>query len=231
MAGVTHLLVSIPPSAETDDPVLQCHRQQLVGMTSLHWIGYLSTTGVYGDTGGQLVNETAPLMPTSDRSRRRVRAEEGWRALWQENGLPGHIFRLSGIYGPGRSAFNTVRNGKARQIIKPDHRFSRIHVEDIADVIEKSIVWPNPGAVYNLCDDEAAPPADVTAYACALLGIDPPPSVSFEEAKDSMSAMALSFWNDNRLIDNARIKHELVVNLRYPTYREGLRAIYALENQ
>ncbi len=229
LSDVTHLLISVPPSAPDGDPVLHCHHRALAQLKSLEWVGYLSTTGVYGDTGGRLVDETAELSPSSDRSRRRVEAEQGWLDLYQHHGLAVHIFRLSGIYGPGRSTLDTVRGGKARQIVKPDHKFSRIHVDDIATVIEASIRQPNPGAIYNLCDNEAAPPAEVTAYACSLLGINPPPVVSFDEAKAEMSAMALSFWNDNRLVDNKRIRDELGVSLAYPTYREGLQAILALE--
>ncbi len=231
MAGVSHLLISTPPSAVLGDPVLHCHQDQLAKLKSLQWIGYLSTTGVYGDTGGHLVDETARLMPTSERSQTRVSAEQAWQDLLATNGLPLHIFRLSGIYGPGRCVLDTVRAGKARQIVKPDHKFSRIHVEDIANVVRTSVARPNPGAIYNLCDDEAAPPSDVTEFACDLLNIAPPPPVSFEDAKAGMSTMALSFWNDNRLIDNTRIKVELVTNMLYPTYREGLRQIYAAEGR
>jgi len=222
---VTHVLITVPPSAPDGDPVLRCHGEDLTTLKALKWVGYLSTTGVYGDTQGRMVDETADLSPTSQRSRRRVAAEQGWLDLKNRHGLPVHIFRLSGIYGPGRSTLDTVRAGKARQIIKPGHKFSRIHVDDIAAVINASMNAPNPGAIYNVCDDEAAPPGEVTAYACQLLGINPPPSVDFDDVRESMTAMALSFWNDNRLIDNTRIKTELAVKLAYPTYRQGLRAI------
>jgi nucleoside-diphosphate-sugar epimerase len=228
---VTHLLISVPPSVTAGDPVLNHHQNNITEMKSLEWVGYLSTTGVYGDTGGQLVDETAPLSPTSERSRARLVAERGWLALYHNYQLPVHVFRLSGIYGQGRSVLDTVRAGKARQIVKPDHKFSRIHVADIANVVGKSMQSPNPGAIYNMCDDEAAPPADVTAYACQLLGIEPPPLVSFDEAKETMSPMALSFWNDNRLVDNSRIKRELVKDMLYPTYREGLDATFRAEQQ
>jgi len=230
LANVTHILISVPPSSVHGDPVLHCHAKDLSELKALEWVGYLSTTGVYGDTHGQLVDETAKLMPSSERSRRRVQAEQDWFDQLEDNGLPVHIFRLSGIYGPGRSALDAVRAGKARQIVKPGHKFSRIHVRDLATVIKASINHPNPGTIYNLCDNEAAPPADVTAYACELLGIEPPPEVSFDEARESMSAMALSFWNDNRLVDNTRIINDLSVELAYPTYREGLRAILAEES-
>jgi len=230
LAGVTHILISAPPSSVHGDPVLHCHAKKLSELKTLEWVGYLSTTGVYGDTHGQLVDETAELMPSSERSRRRVQAERDWLDQFNEYGLPVHIFRLSGIYGPGRSALDAVRAGKARQIVKPGHKFSRIHVRDLATVIKASINHPDPGAIYNLCDNEAAPPADVTAFACELLGLEPPPEVPFDIARESMSAMALSFWNDNRLVDNTRIKNDLAVELSYPTYREGLRAILAEES-
>ena len=230
LTNVTHLLISIPPSPVHGDPVLHCHAKELSELNALEWVGYLSTTGVYGDTHGQRVDETAKLMPSSERSRRRVQAEQDWLDQLKDNGLPVHIFRLSGIYGPGRSALDAVRAGKARQIVKPGHKFSRIHVRDLTAVINASINHPNPGAIYNVCDNEAAPPADVTAYACELLGIEPPPEVTFDEAREGMSAMALSFWNDNRLVDNTRMKNDLAVELAYPTYREGLRAILEEES-
>jgi nucleoside-diphosphate-sugar epimerase len=229
LSDTTHLLISVPPSEPNGDPVFHCHGRDIRDLKSLEWVGYLSTTGVYGDTGGELVNEGAPLAPSSERSSRRVEAEQSWLQLYQQHDLPVHIFRLSGIYGPGRSALDAARRGKARQIVKPDHKFSRIHVDDIAAVISASIERPNPGAIYNVCDDEAAPPAQVTAFACDMLGIDPPPLVSFDEAKKDMSAMALSFWNDNRLVDNSLIRTELAVKLNYPTYREGLKGILAEE--
>jgi len=227
--NVTHLLISVPPAPRQGDPVLHCHAGDLGNFKMLEWVGYLSTTGVYGDTQGRMVDETAELVPSSERSQRRLKAEQDWLNRFNRDGLPVHVYRLSGIYGPGRSALDTVQAGKARQIVKPGHKFSRIHVNDIATAIRASINRPNPGAVYNLCDNEAAPPADVTAFACKLLGIEPPPEVSFEDASVDMSEMALSFWNDNRLIDNSRIKNELKVELAYPTYREGLRAILAAE--
>lgn len=225
LAGATHILVSAPPGRD-GDPVLRHHADQLRGLTPA-WIGYLSTTGVYGDTGGRVVTEESPLNPSSARSRQRVAAEAGWLDLWRRDGLPVHLFRLAGIYGPGRSALDQARAGAARRIDRPDHRFSRIHVADIANVLAASIARPSPGAVYNVCDDEPAPAADVTAEACRLLGIAPPPLVPFEEAAKEMSEMALSFWRDNRLVSNARMKRDLGVALLYPTYREGLAAILA----
>lgn len=228
LAGVTHILSSVPPGS-VGDPVLASHGEILGHLSGVIWAGYLSTTGVYGDTGGATVDETSPLNPGSDRSFERVAAEQAWRALHQQSGLPVHVFRLAGIYGPGRSALDQVRAGTARRIDKPGHKFSRIHVADIANVLRASMARPNPGAIYNLCDDEPAAAADVTAFACELLDLDPPPLIPFEAAAKEMPPMALSFWRDNRIVDNGRIKRELAVGLKYPTYRDGLRSILAAE--
>jgi nucleoside-diphosphate-sugar epimerase len=191
----------------------------------LAWAGYLGTTGVYGDRGGEWVDEASPVAPTMPRTRRRVAAEGRWLA----SGLPVHLFRLAGIYGPGpaRNPLDAVRSGTARRIVKPGQMFGRIHRDDIVQVLCASIARPNPGAIYNLADDEPAPPQDVVAYACALLGTAPPPEIPYEEA--DLSPMARSFYADNRRICNARIKEELGVILRYPTYREGLESLLAAE--
>ncbi|MGD9616564.1 MAG: SDR family oxidoreductase [Alphaproteobacteria bacterium] len=220
--GVTHILVSVPPDAE-GDPVLDMHGDDIVALTGLRWLGYLSTTGVYGDRGGLWVDETSELRPSGERGRRRVMAETGWLGLWRRNGVPVHVFRLAAIYGPGRGPFRALRDGTAKRILKPGQVFSRIHVEDLANVLAASIARPRPGAVYNVCDDEAAAPEAVVAYAAGLLGVEKPPLVPFAEA--GLSAMARSFYDDNKLVSNARIKSELGVALRYPTYREGLAAI------
>ncbi len=225
-SGVTHLLSSVPPS-ENGDPVLSRHRDDIQAMQGLQWVGYLSSTGVYGDADGARVDEASPLNPSSDRGRRRAEAEAAWLALNANQGLPIHVFRLAGIYGPGRSALDQVRAGRARRIEKPGHRFSRIHVDDIAVALRASMALPSPGAVYNVCDDEAASPADVTAFACELLGQAPPPVIPFDVARKDMSPMGLSFWRDNRRLDNRRIKDDLGVTLTYPDYRAGLRAILA----
>lgn len=217
--GVTAVLSSVPPDT-AGDPVLDLCGDRLRALAPA-WAGYLSTTGVYGDHGGALVTEDTPLAPSLDRSRRRAQAEAAWRA----GGLPVHVFRLAGIYGPGRSAIDTVRAGGARRIVKPGQVFSRIHVDDIAATVLASLARPHPGAVYNVCDDDAAPPQDVIAHACALLGVEPPPEVPWDQAKASLSPMALSFYADNKRVSNDRIKRELGVALRHPTYREGLRAI------
>lgn len=223
LPGRTHILASIPPVGDSD-PVLAHHAAALAALKGVKWIGYLSTTGVYGNTGGDWVDERAGLHPTGPRGHARVAAEEAWLDLVHV-GLPVHVFRLAGIYGPGRNALDAVRAGTARRIIKPGQVFSRIHVDDIAAVLEASMAKPNPGAVYNVCDDEPAPPQDVIAYAAALLGAPPPPDIPFAEAAQSMSAMALSFYDDNRRVANRRIKDELGVTLAYPDYRAGLKAL------
>ena len=228
LGGATHLLSSVPPDAE-GDPVLARHAGAIAAMEGLAWAGYLSSTGVYGDTGGAPVDETAAVNPTSERGRRRAEAEEGWLDLRRAAGVPVHVFRLSGIYGPGRSALDAVRAGQARRIDKPGHLFARIHVDDIAAVLRASMARPGPGAVYNVCDDEPAPAADVVAFACELLGVDAPPLVPFHQAAGEMSPMALSFWRDNRRVDNSRIKGELGVRMKFPDYRAGLRAVLAAE--
>ena len=218
LAGTTHLLSSIAPD-EAGDPVLDLHLDDLLATTACAWAGYLSTTGVYGDRDGDWVGESDPPAPSLPRTRRRVVAEGRWLA----SGLPAHVFRLAGIYGPGRSALDSVRAGTARRIVKPGQVFGRIHVNDIVRVLEASIRRPNPGAIYNVADDEPAAPEDVVTYAAELLGVEPPPRVPFEDA--DLSPMARSFYADNRRISNQRIHEELGVELAYPSYRPGLAAI------
>ena len=222
MARATHLLISAPPG-EGGDPVLNAIR----GMPApnLVWIGYLSTTGVYGDHGGAWVTEESELRPQSARSRRRVEAEQAWEAWGRARGATVQIFRLAGIYGPGRSQLDSLREGTARAIDKPGQVFSRIHVDDIANVLERGIAHPSAHGAFNVCDDEPAPPAEVVAFAASLLGMTPPPVEDFEIAKATMSEMALSFYADNKRVSNTKMKTELGVKLLFPTYREGLRAI------
>jgi nucleoside-diphosphate-sugar epimerase len=222
LAGTTHLLVSIPPDA-AGDPVLAEHGGDIAALRGLSWLGYLSTTGVYGDRGGGWVDETSALSPSGERGRRRVAAEAGWLELHRRHGLPVHVFRLAGIYGPGRNALETVREGRAQRIDKPGQVFSRVHVADLVQALRASMARPNPGAVYNVCDDDPAPPEAVIAYACRLLGLSPPPLVPFAEA--GLSAMARSFYDDNKRVANRRLKQELGVRLRYPGYKEGLDAL------
>ena len=222
LAGTTHLLSSVPPD-EAGDPVLDLHSEDIAAAPELRWIGYLSTTGVYGDRAGGWVDETAPLLPTGERGRRRVAAEAQWLELQRRHGSPVHIFRLAGIYGPGRSALDTVRSGHAQRVVKPGQVFSRIHVADIARILRASIARPAPGAIYNVCDDDPAPPDEVIAFACDLLGVRPPPPVPIEQAQ--LSEMARSFYADNKRVSNRRIKEELGVSLLYPSYRDGLAAL------
>jgi nucleoside-diphosphate-sugar epimerase len=226
LAGVTHILSSIPPEAE-GDPVLDRHGADIAALAGLAWVGYLSTTGVYGDRGGAWVDESAAPAPTGERGRRRVKAEAGWLKLWREEGVPVHVFRLAAIYGPGRSPFAALRAGTARRIDKKGQVFSRIHLADLTAVLEASIANPRPGAVYNVCDDLPAAPAEVVACAAELLGLPAPPSVPLAEA--ALSPMAESFYADNKRVSNALIKRELGIRLRYPDYRAGLAAILAAE--
>jgi len=226
LARATHVLLSIPPD-DDGDPVLACHGADLAALPNLRWLGYLSTTGVYGDRGGGWVDEETPPAPTHRRGERRVAAERAWLD-WADdtktdNGLAMQIFRLAGIYGPGRNALETLRQGRARRIVKPGHVFSRIHVDDLASVLAASMAQPNGGAIYNVCDDEAAPPQDVIAHAAKLLGLVPPPEIPFDRAE--LSPMAASFYRDNKRTRNDRIKGELGVQLRYPDYRAGLAAL------
>ncbi|MDE0387130.1 MAG: SDR family oxidoreductase [Rhodospirillales bacterium] len=226
LAGTTHLLLSIPPDTD-GDPALDCHGADIAATEGLKWIGYLSTTGVYGDTGGAWVDESATPAPSSPRGTRRVEAERGWLVFGEEYGLAVHVFRLAGIYGPGRNALAAVRRGTAKRIHKPGQVFSRIHVADIAQVLAASIAKPRAGAIYNVCDDEPAPGSDVVAHACALLGVAPPPLTPLKDA--ALSPMARSFYADSRRVSNALIKSELGVTLRYPDYRAGLAALLAEE--
>ncbi len=221
LEDVTHILCSIPPD-ELGDPVLD-EMWQAIGRLKPQWIGYLSSTGVYGDHNGAWVDETTRPAPTSERARRRSTAEASWLVLGRQRGLPVHAFRLSGIYGPGRSVLDEVRAGTARRIIKPGHLSGRIHVHDIVQVLRASIEQPSPGAIYNVTDDEPAAPADVITFAAELLRLPLPPEVPFEQAE--LTPMAASFWNDRRRVRNDKIKRELGIQLAYPTYREGLRGI------
>lgn len=229
LARADHLLMSIPPSAEGDPVLTQASPPLEQAAGQIRWAGYLSTTGVYGDTGGAEVTEDSPLAPTSPRGAYRAAAEAAWLDLGRRTGLPVHVFRLAGIYGPGRSVLDQLRQGTARRIDKPGHRFSRIHVADIGAVLRASMARPTPGAIYNVCDDEPAAQADVIAHGAKLLGMPAPNLVPFDQAAETMSPMARSFWRDNRLVSNARIKNDLGAVLSCSTYREGLAAILAAE--
>ena len=219
------VLLGVPPGPD-GDPVLRALAGDIAASPAA-WIGYLSTTGVYGDRAGGWVDETSPLVPTTERGRQRVAAEAGWQALVQARGLPLHIFRLAGIYGPGSGPFQKIRSGTARRIVKPGQVFSRIHAEDIAQVLAASIARPRPGGVYNVCDDDPAPPQDVIAHAATLIGAPVPPAQDYDEA--AMTPMARSFYAESKRVRNDRIKDELGVRLLYPDYRAGLAAILAAE--
>lgn len=221
IAQATHLLTSVSPDA-SGDPVLLAHGAEIAAHR-WDWVGYLSTTGVYGDHQGGWVDEDTPLTASTTRGQMRVEAEASWTAL----GVPLHIFRLAGIYGPGRGPFEKVRDGTARRILKPGQVFSRTHVEDIAQVLAASIARPAPGTAYNVCDDDPAPPEDVLSHAAALLGLPPPPAEDYATAE--MSPMARSFYAESKRVRNTRIKRDLGVTLRHPTYREGLAALLAAE--
>ena len=225
LAQATHLLISVPPGAG-GDPVLACHRADIIAAPDLEWIGYLSTIGVYGDHDGAWIDEETPPRPQNERSQWRLEAETAWRDLARERGAPLAIFRLAGIYGPGRNQLRSLTQGKARTILKPGQVFNRIHVEDIAATVLASIARPPEGArAYNVCDDEPAPPQDVIAFAAELLGLPVPPEIPFDEA--ALSPMARSFFGESKRVSNRRVKAELGLALAYPDYRAGLRAILA----
>jgi len=227
IAAATHLIVTAAPT-EAGDPVLTQHRQALNHAPHLRWIGYCSTTGIYGDHGGGTVDETTTPTPGNDRTRRRITAEAAWAAYSNRRAVD--ILRLAGIYGPGRSVLDDLRDGTARRIDKPNHKFSRIHVNDIAHGTMAAIETATTGTrILNFSDDEPAPSATVIAYAAHLLGITPPPPIPFDEARRTMSPMALSFWSENRVVLNHITKSSLRLSWLYPTYREGLAAILARE--
>ncbi|MFT5869403.1 MAG: nucleoside-diphosphate-sugar epimerase [Paracoccaceae bacterium] len=228
LARATHILISAGPGTDGDPVLADLHDQIAAVASQKSWVGYLSTTGVYGDHQGGWVTEDTPLTPSTKRGLARVKAEADWQSLAAQTGMPLHIFRLAGIYGPGRGPFSKVRNGTARRIIKKNQLFSRIHVEDIAQILLASINQPNPGAIYNVCDNNAAPPEDVIAHAAALLGLPVPPAVGFENA--DMSPMARSFYAESKRVDNTRIRTELGVTLKYPDYPAGLAALLAAED-
>lgn len=222
LAPATHVLVSTPPGGD-GDPVLAHYRNVLAATPGIHWIGYLSTVGVYGEHHGEWVDEATPASPVSARSRNRRVAEQAWETFARQTGKRVVIFRLAGIYGPGRSAIDNVRDGRAHRIIKPGQRFNRIHVADIANAVLASMHGKGNAAILNVSDDLPAPPQDVIAYAAELLGLPVPPGVPFDDAK--LSAMARSFYGENKQVRNDLLKRDLGVALIYPTYREGLAAI------
>ncbi len=219
----THVMISVSPQNGVDPILHRFEREIAAAAPKFEWVGYLSTIGVYGDHQGGWVDETTPPNPATQRGKDRVRAEAHWSDFAKTAGFPLHIFRIAGIYGPGRGPFEKVQQGKARRIIKKGQVFSRIHVEDIARVLEASIASPNAGRIYNLCDDDPAPPQDVLSYAAKLLGVPDPPAIPFEEA--DMTPMARSFYAESKRVRNDRIKDELGVKLKYPNYRVGLQSL------
>ena len=222
MGQASHLLASAAPGPQ-GDPVLAAFGPTIAAAAPrLRWVGYLSTTGVYGDHQGAWVDEDTPLTPSTARGQARVLAEAEWQAL---TALPLHIFRLAGIYGPGRGPFAKLRAGTAQRIVKPGQVFSRIHRDDIVRVLRASMAHPNPGRMYNLCDDDPAPPQDVIGHAAQLLGLPMPPEIAFDQA--DLGPMARSFYAESKRVSNARIKQELGVSLAYPTYRQGLASLLA----
>ncbi len=223
LAPVTHLLSSIPPAGDAADPALTNHLDVLSRLKGLTWIGYLSTIGVYGDQGGAWVDERSPAAPISEGSKARLAAEQRWLDLGASLEVPAHVFRLPGIYGPGRNQLEALRAGRAHRIIKEGQVFNRMHVEDIAAVLAASLARPDGSPIYNLADDEPAPASDVVTYAAELLGVAPPAAVPFEEA--DLPPFARHFYAECKRIKNVRIKDELGVELAYPTYREGLKAL------
>jgi nucleoside-diphosphate-sugar epimerase len=222
LSRATHVVLSIPPD-EQGDPAFNLHRETIAAAPNLEWLGYFSTVGVYGDFGGAWVDESAPTRPVNPRSEIRVEVENLWREFAETRGVPLLILRLAGIYGPGRSAFDKLRDGTARRIVKPGQVFNRIHVDDIGRVTQLA-ARQRLGGTFNLGDDEPAPPQDLVTYAAKLMGVPPPPDIPFAEA--DLTPMARSFYSDNKRVSNKAIKSALGIELLYPTYRDGLDAIH-----
>ena len=221
--GVTHILISAPPN-EGGDIVFQAHARDILQIPTVEWIGYLSSTSVYGNRDGGWVDETSELRPSSKRGTKRMKAEIQWLKMRRIAGIPINIFRLSGIYGPGRSALDSVRAGNTPRIHKEGQAFNRIHVDDIVQVLVASMAMPKPGDIYNLADDDPAPSHELISYACKILGKTPGPMIDYEDA--DISPMARSFYKDNKRVSNKKIKEKLGVKLKYPDYISGLDAIY-----
>ncbi|MDQ8698816.1 SDR family oxidoreductase [Hyphomicrobium sp. LHD-15] len=224
LADATHVLISASPD-ELGDPVLRLHGGDLANAASLGWIGYLSTIGVYGNSDGQWIDETATPKPGVQRTKRRLEAEADWLTFAETHGKRVQVFRLGGIYGPGRSAIDDLRDGTARRIVKPGQVFNRIHVDDIATVLLAAANGAGRHTIYNVTDDEPSPSQDVIAYAADLMGLEPPPEIPFEQAE--LTPMGRSFYADNRRVSNRRLHDDLGVTLRFPTYREGMAGIFA----
>jgi len=221
LQGTTHLLISVPPK-NLGCPIFRSYFRDIARLDSLEWIGYLSTTGVYGNQNGGWVDEKSEVRPSTIRGSRRAKAEEQWLSLVRRYDAPTHLFRLSGIYGEGRSALDSIQAGIARRIYKEGHVFNRIHVEDIAQTLVASMKNPQKGgAIYNVSDDEPAASHEIISEAAEILDVEEPPLVDIEYA--NLAPMTASFYSDNKRIRNNKIKEELGIELKYPTYREGLR--------
>ena len=217
---VTHIVSSVPPHADGDPVLKKLQTEIALRSKQFSWVAYLSTTGVYGDHAGGWVDETTPIAPNTERGHLRAIAEQKWLKLYEDHGLPSHIFRLAGIYGPGRNTLENLRDGTAKRVIRHGQIFSRIHVEDIAGILQASMARPNPGRIYNVADDEPAPPQDVIAYGAELLGLPTLPDIAFEHA--NLSPMARSFYADSKRVSNDRVKTELGYIFKFPNYRLGL---------
>jgi len=226
LKDVTHLLISTPP-ADAGDPSFLMHGIDITKLENLKWVGYLSTIGVYGDRNGEWVDEESEIRPSSKRGSRRAKSEAQWMSLFRDMGVPVHIFRLAGIYGPGRSALDTVKTGAARRVDKPGHAFNRIYINDLVKILKASIDNPNAGNIYNVADDRATPSHEVIEYACNLLDIEVPPLQSFSQA--DLAPIARSFYKDNKRVHNDKIKQDLGVSLDYPDYKSGLDHCLELE--
>lgn len=222
LKDVTHLLISIAPQ-DGGDVVHQLHRDDILAMTNLRWLGYLSTTSVYGDRGGDQVTEDTPPAPTTLRGEQRLKAEQDWLDLYQNHDSPVHIFRLASIYGPGRGQHMRLRQGSQQKIIKAGQYFQRIHVADIAQILMASLQSPNPGRIYNVVDDLPAAPEEVIDFITDQMNLPRLPDIPFEDA--DISPLMRSFFSENKRVKNERIKNELGITLRYPSYREGFRAL------
>ena len=223
------VLITAAPDEAGCPGLMALARRLQAAARPLDWIGYLSTTGVYGDRAGGWVTEESPLAPLSEPARRRVAAEAGWRRLGAETFAPVHLFRLPGIYGPGRSAFDRLRDGTARRVVRPGQVFSRIHRDDIGSALAASLARGGAGTTFNLCDDEPCPPQDVIAYAAGLLRVEPPPEEPFDA--NAISPASRRFYGESKRVSNARAKAALGWRPMYPSYREGLAAVMAADNR
>ena len=227
IADATVLLVSVAPDGD-DDPALAHLRYAIAAAPRLKSIVYLSTIAVYGNHEGRWVDETTPLTPALTRAASRIDAERAWQALGEAHRVPVTVIRIAGIYGPGINALETVKAGRARRIVKPGQVFNRIHVADLAQIIDKAVdlaLTRGASGIFNAADDEPTAPGDPVLFAASLLGVAPPAEIAFEEAKKTMTPLAVSFYGESKRVRNDRIKSVLGVSLRYPTYREGLRAL------